>query len=96
MWPHMLLRLCSQMSDFRYSLLYYLGHRMNFRPVPFNSGGCYILSRGALRKVGPLYVKLITGKATGQCRDVSTQAEDVFTGKCLKQVLRLPKPWRSS
>jgi len=65
---------------------YYLGHRLNHEAVPFNAGGCYILSRGALRKVGPLYVQLITGKGTGQCRDVSTQAEDVFTGQCLKQV----------
>ncbi len=72
----------------------YLGHILRHHAVPFNAGGVYVLSRGALRKYGPKTIelsKMKRGRYNGQtCGDAETQAEDVMLGVCLKAVGVVP------
>lgn len=70
---------------------HYLGHTLHHSTVPFNAGGIYVLSRGALRLYGAKLPELVamqrvpyTGK--NECVDVETQDEDVMLGICLKSL----------
>lgn len=51
----------------------------------------YVFSRGALRKVGPRLVQLLTeprnpNQGLEICYDTATQEEDVKLGACFKEV----------
>lgn len=74
---------------------YYLGHTLHHRSVSFNAGGLYVFSRGALRKVGPRLVQLLTeprnpNQGLEICYDTASQEEDVKLGSCFKEVGVLP------